>query len=67
MLLGWLGERRRDERLVRAGSLIERAIDETLSRPENHTADLGGSVGTREFTRRLVLQLEQLCGNAAAA
>jgi 3-isopropylmalate dehydrogenase len=49
MLLEWLGERRRDERLVRGARLIEEALDHTLAEPGKRTADLGGVNGTKAF------------------
>ena len=53
MLLGWLGERRRDPRCLRAASLIEAALDETIRSPAGRTRDLGGSLGTKAFARRV--------------
>ena len=53
MLLGWLGERRGDQRLLRAADAIERAIDETVAQPEGRTADLGGILGTRAFATQV--------------
>ena len=60
MLLGWLGERRGDERLIRAAALVEAAIDRIVENPETRTADLGGSLGTAAFTARLIDALEPL-------
>jgi 3-isopropylmalate dehydrogenase len=57
MLLAWLGERRKDERLVRAAAAIETALDRTLVRPEWRTADLGGPLGTRAFAERVTAAL----------
>ena len=54
MLLGWLGERRGDGRLLRAATLIEEALDRTIRSPENRTADLGGPLGTRAFTGKVI-------------
>ena len=54
MLLGWLGERRGDGRLLRAAALTEEALDRTIQSPENRTADLGGPLGTRAFTGKVV-------------
>jgi hypothetical protein len=33
MLLTWLGERRSDEKLLKAADLIERALDQTIAKP----------------------------------
>jgi 3-isopropylmalate dehydrogenase len=49
MLLGWLGERRGDERLARAAAAIEAAVDAVIARPEWRTPDLGGPLGTTAF------------------
>jgi isocitrate/isopropylmalate dehydrogenase len=57
MLLGWLGEKRGDERLLTAARLIERAIDEVVADPAGRTPDLGGPLGTRAFTERLIAAL----------
>jgi 3-isopropylmalate dehydrogenase len=67
MLLGWLGDRRGEPRLNEAGALIERAIDATLAQPENRTRDLGGPLGTKAFTERLVAQMRSSHGNSMAA
>jgi 3-isopropylmalate dehydrogenase len=53
MLLAWLGERRGDQRLLRAGALIDEALDRVLADPEGRTRDLGGSLGTRAFADRV--------------
>jgi isocitrate/isopropylmalate dehydrogenase len=60
MLLAWLGERRRDDRLAPAAVLIERALDETLKRPQWRTADLGGPLGTQAFGARVADTLATL-------
>jgi isocitrate/isopropylmalate dehydrogenase len=49
MLLSWLGERRKDERLTRAAQAIETALARTIASPERRTRDLGGPLGTRAF------------------
>ena len=49
MLLNWLGERRGDAKLTKSASMIERALDQTITRPECRTADLGGTLGTQAF------------------
>ena len=50
MLLRWMGERRSDDRLLRAATLIDAALDRVLAVPEGRTRDLGGPLGTRAFT-----------------
>jgi 3-isopropylmalate dehydrogenase len=53
MLLGWLGERRGDARLVRAAEGIEAALDAAIAKPEWRTRDLGGPLGTKAFGERV--------------
>lgn len=59
MLLNWLGERRRDPALLRAGQAIEAALDRTIRLPEQRTHDLGGTLGTKAFTERVVAVLRE--------
>jgi isocitrate/isopropylmalate dehydrogenase len=61
MLLAWLGERRRDDRLPRAADAIEQALDRAIATPAWRTADLGGPLGTRAFGERVAA----LVGEAA--
>ncbi|MFZ8898249.1 MAG: isocitrate/isopropylmalate dehydrogenase family protein [Alphaproteobacteria bacterium] len=49
MLLGWLGERHKDQRLIEAAEAIERALSEVIAEPAKRTRDLGGKVGTQTF------------------
>ncbi|MSO67247.1 MAG: isocitrate/isopropylmalate dehydrogenase family protein [Pseudolabrys sp.] len=49
MLLAWLGERRGDGKLVRAGAAIEAALDRVIAKPDGRTPDLGGKLGTEAF------------------
>jgi isocitrate/isopropylmalate dehydrogenase len=60
MLLGWLGERRGDDRLLGGADLVERALDAVIARPEWRTADLGGPLGTRAFAERVAAQVGEL-------
>jgi isocitrate/isopropylmalate dehydrogenase len=53
MLLGWLGERRKDDRLTRAANAIEAALDRAIAVPEWRTRDLGGPLGTKAFGERV--------------
>jgi 3-isopropylmalate dehydrogenase len=57
MLLAWLGNRRGDERLVRAAQQIEQALDAVLADPRLRTRDLGGELGTSAFARQVVWSL----------
>ena len=58
MLLGWLGERRGDERLARAAAGIEAALDAVIAKPEWRTRDLGGPLGTKAFGERVAMSIE---------
>jgi 3-isopropylmalate dehydrogenase len=62
MLLGWLGARRGDDRLLRAGDAIERALDRVIASPGGRTADLGGSLGTKAFGERVALAVAEAVG-----
>ncbi len=53
MLLAWLGERRSDERLLRAAAAIEDALERAIASPQWRTADLGGPLGTTAFGERV--------------
>ena len=53
MLLAWLGERRQDDRLARAGAAIEAALDRIIAEPGGRTPDLGGPLGTDAFGEKV--------------
>jgi 3-isopropylmalate dehydrogenase len=53
MLLGWLAERRGDQRFARAAAAIETALDIVIAKPEWRTPDLGGPLGTKAFAERV--------------
>lgn len=57
MLLDWIGERRGESRLRAAAAAIAKAIDVTIADPRSRTRDMGGSMGTREFTARVIKNL----------
>lgn len=54
MLLDHLGARHQDDKFVTAGRLLREAVDAQLSTPELRTRDLGGTVGTKEFTAHVI-------------
>jgi 3-isopropylmalate dehydrogenase len=60
MLLAWLGERRNDDRLTRAASIIEDALDRAISNPQWRTPDLGGPLGTKAFGARVAALVEEV-------
>src|SRR3989449_4950147 len=47
MLLAWLGERRKSERLIRAAATIEDALDRAIASSQWRARDPGGPVGTK--------------------
>jgi 3-isopropylmalate dehydrogenase len=54
MLLQWLGERHARSDLLNAAAAIESALDTVLADKNRRTADLGGPLGTRDFSRAVV-------------
>lgn len=50
MLLDWRGRRDAREDLVEAAKLIEEAVEDAVADPATRTRDLGGVLGTEEFT-----------------
>ena len=58
MLLAWLGERRKDDKLVRAASAIEAALDRIIASPDGRTPDMGGKLGTDAFGERVAQAME---------
>lgn len=58
MLLRWHGERNGMVGYVRGALAIEAAIDTLLEDVSNCTGDLGGPLGTREFTKTLIAALD---------
>jgi len=59
MLLAWLGERRGDDKLTRAGAAIEAALDRVIAKPDGRTPDMGGKLGTDAFGARVAKAVEQ--------
>ena len=57
MLLAWLGERRKDDRLIQAADAIEAALARTIARPDGRTRDLGGPLGTKAFAQKVAESL----------
>ncbi len=57
MLLQWLAPRKGNEALAVAAKRIEAAVDAVLKDPATRTADLGGTLGTREFAKAVAAKL----------
>jgi len=53
MLIDWLGRRHDDANLAAASRIIESSVDALLQQPATRTTDLGGPLGTKEFTSEL--------------
>ncbi|MGB7543640.1 MAG: isocitrate/isopropylmalate dehydrogenase family protein [Burkholderiales bacterium] len=58
MLLDWIGRREGIEAFGRAARAIEAAVDAALENPATRTADLGGTLGTREFAKAVAAKLD---------
>lgn len=56
MMLEWLGH----PETMRGARLIEQAVTDVLSHPENRTADLGGKFGTAAMTAAILASLKLL-------
>jgi 3-isopropylmalate dehydrogenase len=57
MLLGWLGEQRKDGQLMHAADLIEAALDAVIADPAKRTGDMGGQAGTEAFAGAVMAAL----------
>jgi 3-isopropylmalate dehydrogenase len=57
MLLAWLGDRRKDNKLHAAAAAIEAALDKALADPQTRTCDIGGILGTTAFGERVASML----------
>ena len=57
-LLDWIGQRRNDTALIEGGQLITRAIDRVLDNPATRTRDIGGTLGTDEFTAAVLSAMD---------
>ncbi len=60
MMFHWLAARRGgDPKLARAGAVIEESIDVLIADPARRTRDLGGGLGTVDFTRALCEEMQE--------
>jgi 3-isopropylmalate dehydrogenase len=57
MLFDWLGRKHDEPKAVEAAKLIDKAVDEVISDASHLTADLGGTVGTREMGDAIVKKI----------
>ncbi|HEY0224485.1 MAG TPA: isocitrate/isopropylmalate dehydrogenase family protein [Pseudolabrys sp.] len=58
MLLAWLGERRGEDKFVKAAAAIESALDRVIATPDGRTPDMGGKLGTDAFGTRVAKAVE---------
>jgi isocitrate/isopropylmalate dehydrogenase len=58
MLLEWIGERRHEDRLLRAAHAIDAALEQTIADAASRTRDLGGPLGTKAFGERVAATLQ---------
>lgn len=59
MLLDWRGRRDSNPALIAAAADMEKAVDSVLANPLTRTGDIGGTLGTREFTDELIALLSK--------
>jgi len=59
MLLEWLSLKHGAERFAQAHAAIEAALDRVLADPSRRTRDLGGTLGTKEFTDAVCGEIER--------
>lgn len=59
MMLEWFGNRTNQASYSDAATRIEAAVARTIENEESRTADLGGNLGTKEFTEHVVGHIEQ--------
>ena len=59
MLLEWMAARHSAAALGQAARAIDAAVDSVLRNPATRTADLGGSLGTREFAEAVAGKLRE--------
>lgn len=62
MLLDWLGRRHGKKELTKAALLVEGSVDALLMSRERRTADLGGSLGTYDYTTALCGEILRRAG-----
>lgn len=67
MLLDWLGRRRNDQRLTKAASLIESAVEAVIGDSTSRTRDLGGQLDTDAFTRKVTETITRMGPTHSAA
>jgi 3-isopropylmalate dehydrogenase len=59
MLLGWLGRRHGRDNLLAAERAVEAGVDALIRDPATRTRDLGGTLGTKAWTKALLGRLQK--------
>ncbi len=57
MMLEWLGDTRKDQKLKKGAKLIDKAVERTLAERKVSTADLGGRASTRKVGEAIAKNL----------
>ncbi len=65
MLLEWIARRHEEAKFACAARLVERAVDALIAVPATRTRDLGGPLGTADFTAALERELDRQFAEAA--
>ena len=60
MMLDWRGKRDGNEKLLAAAKLIEDGVENVISHRESRTRDVGGTLGTKDFTAKLIESINSL-------
>lgn len=60
MLLEWIGEKKDLPVWTEAGDSIHNAIEKVLAEPAHRTVDLGGSTGTKAYTKAVIDKIRSL-------
>jgi 3-isopropylmalate dehydrogenase len=58
MLLDWIGTKRKNSAFANAGKAMHAAVESVLANPETRTADIGGRIGTKAFTKAVVQAIQ---------
>jgi 3-isopropylmalate dehydrogenase len=57
MLVEWIGDRRKNDAFRQAGHAMHQAVETVLANPETRTADIGGRIGTKAFSKAVAAAL----------
>ena len=57
MLLEWVGAHRKKDAFRNAGQAMHAAVESVLANPQTRTADIGGRIGTKAFSKAVIAAL----------